>query len=112
MNTTFGFPPADALVAQIISIDYKKHAEQFVTLFLTVLAVSQVLLQFVYNKAAQWYHSGGKEQLLDYAHRAILFINNRTGAFDKLYALLIRFYNLVEIAAHKVDDVTQVKVAQ
>lgn len=112
MNNTIGFPPADALLDQIVSINYKKHLEQFTTLFLTLVAVSQVLLQFLYNKVQQWYSNGGKELLLNYAHRAALFINNRTGLFDKLYAATVYVYNLIELVAHKISDVTDVEVAQ
>lgn len=106
------FPPADALLETISKIDYKKHLQQFVTLTATLVGIIVGVAQFFYNKAAQWYSEGGKELLLDYTQRAVLFINNRTGLFDKLYALTVSFYNRIELIAHKISDVTDVEVAQ
>ena len=112
MNYTIGFPPADALMMQLTKVNYQKLFIQFMIISATVLGVLVAVSQFFYNKTAQWYNNGGKEQLIAYTHKTTLFINNKTGAFDQLYALLVRFYNLIELAAHKIDDVTQVKVAQ
>ena len=112
MNNTIGFPPADALLEQISSVEYKKHLQQFLMLTATVLAVIIGMSQFVYNKAAQWYSQGGKEQLIAYTQRAVLFINNRTGMFDKLYAATVSVNNRIELLAHKISDVTDVELAQ
>jgi len=106
------FPPADALLEQISTIEYKKHAHQFLMLTATVLGIIVGVAQFFYNKVSQWYSKGGKELLLDYINRAVLFVNNRTGLFDKLYALMVYFYNRIELIAHKISDVTDVEVAQ
>ena len=112
MNNTIGFPPADALLVQFTKVNYQKLFVQFLLVSATVLGIIVGAAQFIYNKAAQWYQSGGKELLLDYTHRAVLFINNRTGMFDKLYALTVSFYNRIELLAHKISDVTDVEVAQ
>ena len=55
MNNTIGFPPADALLEMISSVDYKKHLQQFVMLSATLLGITVGVLQFLYNKTAQWY---------------------------------------------------------
>jgi len=112
MNNTIGFPPADALLVQLTKVNYQKLLVQFLLVSATVLGIIVGAAQFIYNKAAQWYQSGGKEQLIAYAQRAVLFINNRTGMFDKLYALTVSFYNRIELLAHKISDVTDVEVAQ
>ncbi len=63
MNNTIGFPPADALMLQLASIDYKKHLNTFMdvveNVVLFVIAVSQVL----WERFSQWYENGGKESL-------------------------------------------------
>jgi hypothetical protein len=112
MNNTLGFPPADALLVQFSKVDYQKLFAQFVIISATILGIIVGTVQFVYNKAAQWYQNGGKELLLAYAHKTTLFINNKTQLFDKLYALTVSVYNRIELLAHKIDDVTQVEVAQ
>lgn len=112
MNNTLGFPPADALIQQLSKIEYKKHAKEFVLISATIIAIVVAFSQFVYTKVQQWYSEGGKDLLLSYAQRAVLFINNKTGAFDKLYAALIRVYNGIESVAHKLSDVTENKLAQ
>jgi formyltetrahydrofolate synthetase len=109
---TQSFPPADAFLQQVSKIEYKKHLQQFVMFTATVIAVVVAVSQFVYTKAAQWYAQGGKELMQSYAHRAVLFINNRTGLFDKLYALMVSFYNRIELIAHKISDVTDVELSQ
>ena len=109
---TQSFPPADALLDQITRIEYKKHLHQFLMFTATVLGIIVGVSQFVYNKISQWYSEGGKELLLEYTNRAVQFINNRTGLFDKLYALIVSFYNRIELIAHKISDVTDVEVAQ
>ena len=112
MNNTLGFPPADALLVQLTKVDYQKLFAQFVIISATILGIIVGTVQFVYNKAAQWYQNGGKELLLAYTHKTTLFINNKTQLFDKLYALTVSVYNRIELLAHKIDDVTQVEVAQ
>lgn len=112
MNNTIGFPPADALLVQFSKVDYQKLFAQFVIISATILGIIVGTVQFVYNKAAQWYQNGGKELLLAYTHKTTLFINNKTQLFDKLYALTVSVYNRIELLAHKIDDVTQVEVAQ
>ena len=112
MNNTIGFPPADALMMQLSKINYQKLFVQFLLVSATVLGILVGAAQFVYNKAAQWYQSGGKEQLIAYTQRAVLFINNKTQLFDKLYALTVSVYNRIELLAHRISDVTDVKVAQ
>ena len=112
MNNTIGFPPADALMVQFSKVDYQKLFAQFLILSATALAIIVGAAQFLYNKAAQWYSNGGKELLIAYAHKTTLFINNKTHVFDKLYALIVSVYNRIELLAHKIDDVTQVEVAQ
>ena len=112
MNNTIGFPPADALMVQFSKVDYQKLFAQFIILSATTLAIIVGAAQFLYNKAAQWYQNGGKELLIAYAHKTTLFINNKTHLFDKLYALTVSVYNRIELLAHKIDDVTQVEVAQ
>lgn len=109
---TQSFPPANALLEQLSTIQYKKHLHQFLMLSMTLLGITVGVLQFFYNKAAQWYHNGGKEMLLDYAHRAALFINNKTQVIDKLYAAMVSVHNYIEHIAHKLSDVTDVEVAQ
>lgn len=112
MNNTIGFPPADALIVQLTKVNYQKLFAQFVILSATALGIIVGVAQFLYNRAAQWYFNGGKELLLAYAHRAVLFINNNTHLFDKLYAATVSVYNRIELLAHKIDDVTQVELAQ
>jgi len=112
MNNTIGFPPADALLEMISSVDYKKHLQQFVMLSATLLGITVGVLQFLYNKTAQWYNNGGKELMVNYINRAVLFINNRSGLFDKLYAATVSIYNQVELLAHRISDVTDVEVSQ
>jgi hypothetical protein len=109
---TQSFPPANALLEQITNVNYKKHLHQFLMLSAALLGVTVGVLQFFYNKAAQWYHNGGKDLLLDYAHRAALFINNKTQVIDKLYAVMVSVHNRIELVAHKISDVTDVEVAQ
>ena len=104
MNNTIGFPPADALLVQLTKVDYQKLFAQFVILSATALGIIVGAAQFVYNKAAQWYSNGGKEQLISYAHQTALFINNKTQLLDKLYALTVSVYNRVELLAHKIED--------
>jgi H+/Cl- antiporter ClcA len=112
MNNTIGFPPADALLVQLTKVDYQKLFAQFVIISATALGILVGAAQFVYNKTAQWYQSGGKDQIIAYTQRAVLFINNRTGLFDKLYALTVALYNRIELLAHRISDVTDVEVAQ
>jgi len=78
----------------------------------TVIAVVVAVSQFVYNKAAQWYAQGGKELMQSYVHRAVLFINNKTQVFDKLYSATVSINNRIEYFAHMISDVTDVEVAQ
>jgi H+/Cl- antiporter ClcA len=104
MNNTIGFPPADALLVQLTKVDYQKLFAQFVILSATALGIIVGAVQFVYNKTAQWYQSGGKEQLLAYAHQTAQFINNKTQLFDKLYAATVSVYNRIELLAHKIED--------
>ena len=112
MNNTLGFPPADALLVQLTKVDYQKLFAQFVIISATVLGIIAGTAQFVYNKAAQWYQSGGKELLLAYTHKTALFINNKTQLLDKLYAATVSVYNRIELLAHKISDVTDVELAQ
>jgi formyltetrahydrofolate synthetase len=109
---TQSFPPADAFLEQVSQIEYKKHLQQFVMFIATVVAVVVAVSQFIYTKAAQWYQSGGKELMQSYAHRAVLFINNKTQVFDKLYSATVSINNRIELFAHKISDVTDVEVAQ
>ena len=67
------FPPADAFLEQVSQIEYKKHAQQFLMFIATVVAVVVAVSQFVYTKAAQWYRSGGKEQLLNVYQQSLKF---------------------------------------
>ena len=112
MNNTIGFPPADALLVQLTKVDYQKLFAQFVIISATVLGIIVGAAQFLYNKAAQWYQSGGKDQLISYTHKTALFINNKTHLLDKLYALTVSVYNRIELFAHQIDDVTDVELAQ
>ena len=104
MNNTIGFPPADALLVQLTKVDYQKLFAQFVIISATALGIIVGAAQFVYNKTAQWYQSGGKEQLLAYAHQTAQFINNKTQLLDKLYAATVSVYNRIELLAHKIED--------
>ena len=104
MNNTLGFPPADALLVQLTKVDYQKLFAQFVIISATVLGIIVGAAQFVYNKAAQWYQSGGKELIVAYAHKTALFINNKTQLLDKLYAATVNVYNRIELLAHKIED--------
>ena len=112
MNNTLGFPPVDALLVQLTKVDYQKLFAQFVIISATVLGIIVGAAQFVYNKAAQWYQSGGKEQIVAYAHKTALFINNKTQLLDKLYAATVSVYNRIELLAHKISDVTDVELSQ
>jgi H+/Cl- antiporter ClcA len=112
MNNTIGFPPADALLVQLTKVDYQKLFAQFVILSATALGIIVGAAQFIYNKVAQWYSNGGKEQLISYAHQTALFINNKTHLLDKLYALTVSVYNRIELLAHKISDVTDVELSQ
>lgn len=51
------FPPADAMIQQLIKIDYKKLFDQFLTVILTIAAISYVIAE----KFVQWYRNGGKD---------------------------------------------------
>ena len=104
MNNTIGFPPADALLVQLTKVDYQKLFAQFVILSATAVGIIVGASQFLYNKAAQWYQSGGKEQLISYTHQTALFINNKTRLFDKLYVFTVSVYNRIELLAHKIED--------
>ena len=63
------FPPADAFLKQVSSIEYKKHLQQFVMITATVLGIIVGVAQFLYNKVSQWYNNGGKEQLIVLYHQ-------------------------------------------
>ncbi len=71
---TQSFPPANALLEQIESINYQKHLRQLTTVFLVFVAVSHAVLMFMYKKTAQWYHNGGKETLIDLYHQTVKMI--------------------------------------
>jgi hypothetical protein len=105
---TLGFPPIDALILQMTKVDYQKLMHQFLMLIVTIAAIIVAVSQFAYTKAAQWYHNGGKDLIVDYTQRAALFINNRTGTFDKLYALTVKFNNRVELMAHRIEDLVTI----
>lgn len=51
------FPPADALIQQLLKIEYKKHLNNLITVILTIAAVVYVLSQ----KVLEWYQNGGKD---------------------------------------------------
>lgn len=72
---TQSFPPANALLEQIESINYQKHLRQLTTVFLVFVAVSHAVLMFMYKKTAQWYHNGGKETLIDLYHQTVKMIS-------------------------------------
>jgi hypothetical protein len=58
MELTKSFPPADALVAMLRKIEYRKIANQIVTVALFAAAIAQVL----FERAQVWWLNGGKEQ--------------------------------------------------
>lgn len=58
MELTKSFPPADALVAMLQKIEYRKIANQIVTVALFAAAIAQVL----FERAQVWWLNGGKEQ--------------------------------------------------
>lgn len=70
---TQSFPPADAFLEQVSQIEYKKHAQQFLMFIASAVAIVVAVSQFVYTKAAQWYRSGGKEQLLNVYQQSLKF---------------------------------------
>lgn len=107
MNNTIGFPPADALLDQIVQVDYNKLWKQFVMLTATAAAIIVGVTVWFYNRARQWYNNGGKEQVLDVINRAALFINNRTGIVDKISAAVVKFYNRVEMVYHTITDLSE-----
>ena len=111
MNNTIGFPPADALLVQLTGVDYNKLARQFVMFIVTVAAVVVATTVWFYNRARQWYHNGGKEQVLDVINRVALFINNRTGLVDKISHAVVKFYNRVELIYHGLTDLSEGKLA-
>lgn len=94
------FPPVNAAINQLSKIEYKKHSQQFITFAMTVFAIVTILIQAV----VEWYQNGGKEQLISYAHRFMLFVNEHTGLGNKFYAALVFLHNRIESFAHSVDD--------
>ena len=78
MELTKSFPPADALVAKLQKIEYRKIANQIVTVIMFAAAIVQVLFEL----AQAWWLNGGKEQtakvvafIVDKAKVAITVIN-------------------------------------
>jgi len=60
MELTKSFPPADALVAKLQKIEYRKIANQIITVAMFAAAIAQVL----FERAQAWWMNGGKEQAI------------------------------------------------
>ena len=101
MNNTIGFPPADALLSALSNVNYSKLLYRFLMLMAAVAGVTVAVFQFAYTRAYARYTAGGKEQLAEYIHLAALFLNNKTGILNKTYALMVAFYNRIELLAYK-----------
>jgi hypothetical protein len=65
MNNTIGFPPADALLEQIVSIDYKKHLNTFMDVVENVVLIVAAVSQVIWERFSQWYNNGGKETIIN-----------------------------------------------
>ena len=64
MNLTKSFPPADALIQNLMEVDYQKLWQQFVILTATIAAIAVAVFAFVYRNVNNWYENGGREQLI------------------------------------------------
>lgn len=70
MKLSYGFPPADALIQQLLKIEYKKHLNNLITVILTIAAVVYVLSQ----KFLQWYKNGGKDATISIIKKSWNFL--------------------------------------
>jgi hypothetical protein len=60
MNTfDLGFPPVDSLLTQLSKIEYKKHAQQFVNVSITILAWSAAIITILIAKYKE--HNGNEK---------------------------------------------------
>jgi len=60
MNTfDLGFPPVDSLMTQLSKIEYKKHAQQFVNVSITILAVIAAIITILIAKYQE--HNGNEK---------------------------------------------------
>ena len=57
--TTLGFPPVDAAVYQLSKIEYKKHAQQFVNVSITILATIAAIITILIAKYKE--HDGNQK---------------------------------------------------
>jgi hypothetical protein len=69
------FPPANALIDTLKSVDYKKHLNNYLdvveVVVLTIAAVSYV----IYQNVKEWYQNGGKDaivQILQWSKKVLI----------------------------------------
>jgi hypothetical protein len=95
MQTT-AFPPLHSLIQFLMSVDYKKHLNNFMdlieTIVLYVLAVSYV----IYQKVSEWYKNGGKDFTIQTIKKVRNFLSvSYTWVRSEGYPKLIKFVDNV-----------------
>lgn len=58
------YPPADNLIQQLSTIEYKKHLNTFMDIIETIVLYVSAVSYVIYQKVSQWYQNGGKDSTI------------------------------------------------
>ena len=100
--TTLGFPPVDAAVYQLSKIEYKKHAQQFVNVSITILATIAAIITIL---IAKYKEHDGNEKLQQLWQNLVLgamisydwILNTLVPECKAMYKDLIALKNMIQL---------------
>jgi hypothetical protein len=86
------FPPADALIAHLKSINYQKHFNNYMDTVETVCLTIAAIVYVIFKKTQEWYQNGGKDATLQIIKKVWNFLSvSYTWVRCEVYPAVIKF---------------------